>query len=307
MRAILTTALIAVACIHLRGGQPGDRLQFDAASVKPVAPWQGVGIPPIPYVEGGPGSRDPTRVVFHKYALLQLLTTAYGVSEYQISGPAWLVKAGYLDADRFEIIATLPAGTTKAQYLLMLQDLLMERFHLKVHGAQVEAPVYELVIGKNGPKLKESSVRADVSEHEADMLQAIKNNDFSKLGPIGKDGFHAMAPGYPAVQPMVRGDRMLCRFVSYSMPAFAAWLADDVKSLVQDRTGLKGVYDFDIEFQRRLQAAPAGADGGALSGDEGAPDLFGAVQSQLGLKMVGRKGQVEMLVVDSADRAPSAN
>jgi uncharacterized protein (TIGR03435 family) len=80
-----------------------------------------------------------------------------------------------------------------------------------------------------------------------------------------------------------------------------------VKRPVQDRTGLKGVYDFDVEFQNKLPAAPAGPDGGALSGGEGAPDLFGAVQSQLGLKMVGRKGQVEMLVVDSADRAPTAN
>jgi uncharacterized protein (TIGR03435 family) len=245
--------------------------------------------------------------VFHKYALLQLLTTAYGVREYQVSGPAWLVKAGYLDADRFEIIATLPAGTTEAQYLSMLQDLLIERFGLKVHRAQMEAPVYELVIGKSGHRMKESFVRADVSEHEADMLRAIKNNDFSKLGPIGKDGFHAMPPGYPAVQPMVRGDRMLCRFVSYSMPAFAAWLADEVKRPVQDRTGLKGVYDFDVEFQNKLQAAPAGPGGGALSGGEGAPDLFGAVESQLGLKMVGQKSEVEMLVVDSADRVPTAN
>jgi uncharacterized protein (TIGR03435 family) len=39
----------------------------------------------------------------------------------------------------------------------MLQTLLADRFHLKVHRATRELPVYELAIDRNGPKLKEVS------------------------------------------------------------------------------------------------------------------------------------------------------
>jgi len=258
-------------------------------------------MPPVPYMEGGPGSHDPTRVVFHNYALRELLTTAYAIKESQLSGPAWLVKSGYLDADRFEINATLPAGTTKEQFLLMLQNLLVDRFHLKLHRTEEEGPVYGLVIGKNGPKLKESVDLAEASEPQ-DPTKILES-----LGPIGKDGFFAMAPGHAGMQVSVRGDRTLIKFVSYSMLKFADWLFGQLRSPVLDRTGIEGVYDFGLEYQDTLRAAPVAPEGEASSGNQDGPDIFGAVQSQLGLNLVHRRGPIEVLVVDRADRMPTAN
>jgi uncharacterized protein (TIGR03435 family) len=73
---------------------------------------------------------------------------------------------------------------------------------------------------------------------------------------------------------------------------------------VVDKTGLRGKYDFDLEWapdesQFNGEVAPASAEASAAS-------LFTAIQQQLGLKLVAAKGPVDALVVDKAQR-PSAN
>ena len=72
---------------------------------------------------------------------------------------------------------------------------------------------------------------------------------------------------------------------------------------VVDRTGLSGRYDFDLEFapDERLWA-------GILPRPENSdlPDLFRAVQEQLGLQLEATKGQVEALVIARIER-PSEN
>jgi uncharacterized protein (TIGR03435 family) len=75
---------------------------------------------------------------------------------------------------------------------------------------------------------------------------------------------------------------------------------------VADESGLTGDYDFSVEFMpderwRGFQPATASA------GSEPVPDLFLAIQNQLGLKLEAQKGPVEVVVVDHADKAPVAN
>src|SRR5439155_11317218 len=74
----------------------------------------------------------------------------YGVKGYQIAGPSWL------DSERYDIAAKIPKGATKEQFMLMLQSLLAERFKLTLHREKKDLPMYALVVGKNGPKMKES-------------------------------------------------------------------------------------------------------------------------------------------------------
>src|ERR1039458_3016198 len=76
--------------------------------------------------------------------------SAYAVKGYQINGPKWL------DSERFDIVAKIPKGATKEQFQLMLQNLLAERFKLTLHHETKELPMYALVVGKGGHKLKES-------------------------------------------------------------------------------------------------------------------------------------------------------
>jgi uncharacterized protein (TIGR03435 family) len=80
---------------------------------------------------------------------MNLLLTAYNVRSYQISGPDWLA------GERFDIYATVPAGATKEQLSLMLQHLLEERFRLAVHHETRPMTVYDLIVAKGGPKMRE--------------------------------------------------------------------------------------------------------------------------------------------------------
>jgi uncharacterized protein (TIGR03435 family) len=73
------------------------------------------------------------------------------VKGYQISGPAWLAS------ERYDIAAKVPAGATQEQVDVMWQNLLLERFGLRLHHESKEFKVEELVVAKGGPKLKETA------------------------------------------------------------------------------------------------------------------------------------------------------
>jgi uncharacterized protein (TIGR03435 family) len=123
---------------------------FEVASVKPSPP-PGPNRGMARQVRGGPGSTDPGAITFTGIDLLSLVTMAYGIDAYQLVGPDWL------STTRFDIAAKLPPGTTIEQYRLMLQNLLAERFKLAVHRDKKEGREFELILAKNGAKLKESA------------------------------------------------------------------------------------------------------------------------------------------------------
>src|SRR5580700_841727 len=104
---------------------------FEVASIKPSN--RGAS-PNILRRQGGPGSNDPGRIVYHNYPVRDLIKEAYQVLVEQMSAPAWLTSVDIVgSADTFEIEGKFPVGTTREEYRLMLQNLLTERFHLEVH------------------------------------------------------------------------------------------------------------------------------------------------------------------------------
>jgi uncharacterized protein (TIGR03435 family) len=82
-----------------------------------------------------------------------------------------------------------------------------------------------------------------------------------------------------------------------SMYILALLLSRQMRQLVLDQTGLPGFYQFELKW------TPADAPEGTDTG----PPIFKAIQEQLGLKLESRKDGVDVLVVDSADRVPTAN
>jgi uncharacterized protein (TIGR03435 family) len=148
--------------------------------------------------------------------LHDLIEDAYGVRRDQISGgPSWI------GSDRYDIIAKAEGeGTlTHDRAMQMLQTLLADRFQLKVHRETKETPVYELVVGKNGPKLKASSADAKgrnfVSANSAGMHMEATNGTMDQLArqlsvtagrPVidktGLTGYYAYTLDWaPAIQP----------------------------------------------------------------------------------------------------------
>jgi uncharacterized protein (TIGR03435 family) len=117
---------------------------FEVASIKPFQ-----GLPLNVYM-----NTSGSRVTISGYGLPGLLMTAYQVEPWQIAGgPVWM------ETDRFNIIANAPGEgiPTEDQMREMLQTLLADRFQVKVHREKKESPVYALVVGKSGHKLKQSA------------------------------------------------------------------------------------------------------------------------------------------------------
>jgi uncharacterized protein (TIGR03435 family) len=144
-------AVILCASIAL-GQQANPKLTFEVASIKPAAPQAMARLQGS--VDGGPGTPAPGRIQFTDMPLKVLIMRAYDVQNFQVSGPSWM------DSQRFDITAKVPDGATKEEARIMLQNLLSDRFKLKMHKGSKDAAIYELVVAKGGLKLKEAAQTA---------------------------------------------------------------------------------------------------------------------------------------------------
>ena len=252
---------------------------FEVASIKlsgPQTPRGGF---------GGPGSADPGRYYFHQATLLDLIGIAYHVDYFQISSKT------PLDQQRFDLDAKMSPDMTREQFRLMMRHLLEERFHLKAHVEQKEFPGYELVVAKGGPKLAETGI---ASPQPASRSRS-KEDDFPELPPDrpGMMSKHTSSGAYFIVRLRARAE---------PMSLFASWLHTPGDQPVVDKTGLTGKYDFTLEYAQTMQtAAAANADPPPL------PDIFRALQDQLGLQLVGKKLPFDVVFVDSVDKVPTEN
>src|SRR5215510_4537776 len=125
-------------------GQNPARLSFEVASIRPSAG----AVPPQGVAAGARIDGAQFRTTY--LTLKDYIGMAYRLKLYQISGPDWI------GSDRFDVAATLPAGSLPAQVPEMMQTLLEDRFQLKVHREKKEFPVYALEVSSTGLKIKES-------------------------------------------------------------------------------------------------------------------------------------------------------
>jgi uncharacterized protein (TIGR03435 family) len=288
----LACAAILARCMVL--AQTTDKaLTFDAASVKPFIPPAG------PYLRlaggrGGPGSSDPGRIRYPMVSLKTLLMAAYDIKNFQVSGPSWL------DTELFDVQATMPPWTTKEEFHTMLQNLLADRFGLKVHHETKELPTYSIVVAKSGPKIRESAEGTD-PEEPRDPPPAPAPGSLK----IGSDGF-PLFPKPPAHSAgfdlLVMGDRI--RVIAYhqTIHDLAEQLSSTLDRPVRDATGLEAKFDFTLTFSPEVSKGPA--DGAEL---ETASDIFTALQIQLGLKLESKKGPIDLVVIDRVEKTPTSN
>jgi uncharacterized protein (TIGR03435 family) len=256
---------------------------------------------------GGPGTNSPGRFSCAGVNLKPLLLRAYDLMSYQLEGPP------SIDSDRFDIDAKIPPGTTKEQFNLMLQNLLVERFGLAVHRETRELPIYELVVAKGGLKMKEAEKAPAGAqtppEPSADggppNLHMTRNKDRLPEFPPGVPGMLAL--------PVSGGAWVTARM--QTIANLLQMLQSQIGRPVVDKTGVTGIYDFNLRFAP--ESAGAGGAGSAASAEppsvalsaasDPAPSLFTAFESQLGLKLEPKKGPVEMLVVNHVNRTPTEN
>jgi uncharacterized protein (TIGR03435 family) len=233
-----------------------------------------------------------------------LLALAYDVMPEQVSGPAWIDdSASYV----YRIDASLPPNTTREQLRRMLQNLLAERFHVKLHHETKNSAGYELVVASGGPKLKEWTPETSTPSGKP----VVDANGFLKLPPGSGAGF--VMPKGGGVIRMTYRDTMavFCRGLGFDINLSMGMPPGSPRPRVIDKTGLTGTYEFTLEFAGSMGSPRMASDepDASPAGDpEGAPDIFAAVERQLGLKLVKVKDMpLNLVIVDSADKVPTEN
>src|ERR1039458_5324679 len=251
---------------------------------------------------GGPGTNDPGRFTCSNASLAQIVIAAYQLKAYQLTPPGWMTST------RLDIAAKIPEGTTRGQLILMEQNLLAERFKLAVHFEQKEMQTFELAVGKHGPKLTESEETPPPSPGATPPAPPS--------GPPKLDGrgLPMLAPGSVTMTAYMNGGTTM-RMGGASLEALVDMLTNRLRRPVINATGLKRRYDITLNFVQdsmsagRGSAAVSSDGGGALAIPEIAPGptIFEAVQQQLGLKLESKKGMVDVLVIDHAEKTPIEN
>jgi len=215
-----------------------------------------------------PNAKDDKFDVMGRHVIVQnqtveiMLMMSYGLQKSQLAGlPDW-VKTERFDVDG---IASMDGQPNVQQFQSMVRKLLAERFGLKAHIEQREMPVFALTVAKGGPKLAPS--KGDPS-------------------------------GLPRQQVNGGSGVRRLEFMNTSMKEMTLLMLLEVDRPIVDQTGLKGKYDFKLNFTNDESRAPT--DGSAP------PNLFTAIQEQDGLKLDAVKAPAPVLVVDAVMR-PSAN
>jgi uncharacterized protein (TIGR03435 family) len=227
-----------------------------------------------------------------------LVNMAFGLQRFQLSG---LTNA---DTEMFELAIKVPDGATKDNVKLMWQNLLAERFKLTTHRETREMESWVMVLAKGGLKVKEADGEPALS------AAATSPGGGNKL-QVDSEGY----PKLPAGSSMaIINGKARWRASGRTMEQLASTLGAQLGQPVADGTGVKGKYDFALSWdaggQRAGLGAGAAAGGAPLAGispPDNGPDLFRAVQDQLGLKLERKKESVEMLVVDHFERIPTEN
>jgi uncharacterized protein (TIGR03435 family) len=284
---------------------------FEVASIKPAAP-----LDRSQMLSGQMhiGMKiDAARVDIGGMSLADLIRVAYRVKPYQLSGPDWMAS------ERFDVLAKMPEGATREQVPEMLQALLAERFKLAVHRESKEHAVYALVVGKGGPKLKESAPDADALAG-GDAPAAL---DVSVSGR-GENTQVSISSGQIGTAHMSMGPNGIMRLEApkMNMAALADTLSRFFDRPVVDLTGLKGTYQVALDLSMedlRNAARTMGMMGPGMGGgregtrppsdaasDPGGLSIFAAVQ-QLGLKLEPRKEPLDLIVIDHLEKAPTEN
>ncbi|HEY2467041.1 MAG TPA: TIGR03435 family protein [Terracidiphilus sp.] len=228
---------------------------FDVASVRPSQHEVGPDYNnQITYSTAGFTGRNVT--------LKRLVAEAWHCQINQVIGPSWIER------NEYDVKARVPDGNSHEQIALMLRSFLSDRFHLKEHSETRPMRVYDLKVGKGGPKIK-----------------PVQAGDATAPG----SGFH------------FRGD--MRQFADLLAIQFSIPAADNPSAPVRaggalipvlDKTGLQGTYEFSVDIRPEV-------------GTDAFTAWKRVLEEQLGLKIDGRKSEVAVVVVDDAAKVPTTN
>lgn len=311
MKTFSLAASVALGIAAIVAAQPASP-KFDVASIR--AGCGGGGPAPAGTKSGPPGTKGGGAVAPSSPGRLSicrplddelggLIEQAYGrfangqrkppwAVPHVIGGPAWIRSDSYEISARAESNPSIEmmAGP-------MLQALLEDRFHLKMHRETREVPVYALTIAKNGPKLRPFK--------EGTCIPTVWTN-------VGMLGSAPPAPPDKLCRDIIsfmKAPNITVELQGSSLDVLAYLIGRTLDRPVIDKTGLKGRFEGTLEFvadSSTIELPVFPPLPGAPTPRDPAPTIFTAIQEQLGLKLEPTKGPQEVLVIDNVER-PTEN
>jgi uncharacterized protein (TIGR03435 family) len=318
-RVVALAVTVALAIARLSSQTPEQKPSFDVISIKPSPPLGTGGA-----IRIGGGSQGD-RFTMNSATLRMLLqmsfqragNTSLSGQLQIIGGPSWM------DSERYDIQAKTDCsgGTFSRERLqLMVQSLLEDRFQLKAHRETRELPIYNLVVTKDGPKIKKSADQATptlAATLPAPCEPATNAPPPPMPPPPPAPGAPLPAPPRGALMMMMGPNGMTLKATAARLDAIVRLMQNQLGRTIVDKTGLEGLFDFELTFSaeglgspfgRGLPTPPPPPGGGAgptPAASDAAPSLLTAIQ-ELGLKLESAKGPIEVLVIDSVEK-PTEN
>jgi len=306
--ALIVTAIAPVRLVTAVAAQPSqtasDSRRFDVISIKPCE-----NEPPTPpgqrSSQGGFPNASPGSFTIECGTVERLIGTAYvrygeplTNQAARIGDVAWLKGLpGWVRTDKFTIEAKAE-GAPDAKVMLgpMLRNLLADRFKLKIRRATDEQPMYVMTVAKGGLKIAPESCteRDPANPPTREELLALRNGGKPMCGNMN----------------MTSGDGGTHRWVigGQTMTGFAGTLSTFMDHHVENKTGVDGSFNIRLEFA--LDEHVPGPDkryGPPTEVPESSgPNIFKALEQQLGLTLELAKGPHGFLVIEHIER-PSPN
>jgi uncharacterized protein (TIGR03435 family) len=289
MKQVITASTFALA---LGAAVFAQNPQFEVASIKPSAEQTANG-----------GVTAGARITGSQMRMIGLTVKDYVAMAYGLRGPQ-VIAPEQLVAQRFDISANMPDGSTREQLPAMVKDLLEKRFQLKAHIEKREFPVYALTVGRNGLKIKESA--PDTTAPGA--TGAINVGGSGSAAGVNLD--LGGGTSFSLADNKISAKNITMAQLAETLTRFA-------DRDVTDATGLTGRYDFVVtltpeEYQATLirSAINAGVvlpPQARLLLDAGPSNPLAPALDQTGLAFESRRAPLDVVVVDSIAKAPTEN
>jgi uncharacterized protein (TIGR03435 family) len=285
--------------------------EFEAAAIKaqrpssPMDPMQPeTVVAAMPLMKGGPGSSTPGRIRYSNVTLTGLITKAWDLSPNQITGPAWIKQ------DAYSIDAVVPPGATKAQFLLMIQNLLLSRFKLAYDWTEKDFKVYKLTVAPGGLMLKTSGVPETGAGDDPD-LDLVTGFAAAELDSRG-------CPILPPTRRASKSQKICTTWVGWTVPEFSRFLGMMVAREIAepganvhivDETGLMGRFDFFLNYDVGYHAminSPVIPDKMRENIRTSNPiSIFKAVEKDMGFKLEPATMKLKVMAIRRAERTPT--
>ena len=259
-------------------------IMFDVVSIRPTTEGPSHIVNPV----------DGDGITIEHSTLLEIVRWNFNMSmmrEDQLqNAPKWFAT------DNYEIRAKVADSDMAAWkkigeggHRLVFRKFLADRFKFAWHFTDVDSSIFNMVVAKGGPKIKEAKPD-EASPFDFKTADGATNSDGTRVAYKGAGITMRPAPdGYP-----------MYVMQQTHMSSFAkGFLSGGIAGRpVVDKTGLTGAYNFSLEFafQQPVSATAADDSGPAR------PTIFTALEEQLGLKLEPARGPVSMMVVDRIDR-----